>query len=287
MQQHNNRAWLLLAPAAGLMMFVGLVPLLTAFNYSFYDIFTIQQAFWIGEDWYRLILSSSQFYASLGRSLLFSVLALCIQFPLGIAIALFLRANPFWRLPGLILVAMPLVVPWNMIAIMWRNLVDEKYGLIGQLFSFIGFDFDYKFNAVHTWSLLIIMDTWHWIGLVVILAYAGLSSIHPAYYQAAAIDGASRTNTFRHIELPKIANPLTIALLLRFVDSLMINTEAFAINAGGPFNATTFLSLDLSEDIKAFNYGSAAARSVLSCLIVITIVWSFRFFSERSRSFSS
>jgi glycerol transport system permease protein len=166
---------------------------------------------------------------------------------------------------------------------MWRNLVDVRYGIIGHAFATIGFGFDYKFNALHTWAMLLVMDTWHWLGLVVILAYAGFSSIHPAYYQAAAIDGASRYAIFRYIELPKISGALAIALLLRFVDSLMINTEAFAINAGGPFNATTFLSLDLSEDIKGFNYGSAAARSVLSCLIVITVVWAFRFFSERQR----
>lgn len=283
MVAYNNRAWVLLMPAILLMLFVGVVPLLTAFNYSFFDIFTIQQAFWIGDDWYRQILSSAKFYQSLGRSLLFSALAIAIQFPLGIAIARYLVAHPKLKLPILVLVAMPLVVPWNMIAIMWRNLVDVKYGLIGHFFTTIGFGFDYKFNAIHTWSLLLVMDTWHWLGLVVILAYAGFSSIHPAYYQAAAIDGASRYAIFRHIELPKISGALAIALLLRFVDSLMINTEAFAINAGGPFNATTFLSLDLSEDIKGFNYGSAAARSVLSCLIVITVVWAFRFFSERQR----
>ena len=276
-----NRAWILLIPALLLLTFVGMVPLVTALNYSFFDIFTIQQAFWIGDGWYRAILSSPQFYASLSRSILFSTLALAIQFPLGIAIARFLVSHPKLKLPVLVLVAMPLVVPWNMIAIMWHNLVDVKFGLLGYIFQTIGFSFDYKFNALHTWALLLTMDCWHWLGLIVILAYAGFSSIHPAYYQAAAIDGASRYAIFRYIELPKISGALSIALLLRFVDSLMINTEAFAINAGGPFNATTFLSLDLNEDIKAFNYGSAAARSVLSCLIVISVVWAFRLFAER------
>lgn len=270
-------------PTIMLMGFVGFIPLVTAFNYSFFDIFTIQQAYWIGSGWYQQILSSPQFYASLTRSLAFSALALSIQVPLGIAIARYCVSHPHVKLPILILVATPLVVPWNMIAIMWRNLVDVRYGIIGQLFTYIGFSFDYRFNALHTWSLLLVMDSWHWIGLIVILAYAGFSSIHPAYYQAAAIDGASRYAIFRFIELPKISSALAIAFLLRFVDSLMINTEAFAINAGGPFNATTFLSLDLNEDIKSFNYGSAAARSVLSCLIVITVVWAFKVISERRK----
>ena len=64
-------------------------------------------------------------------------------------------------------------------------------------------------------------------------------------------------------------------VLLRFVDSFMIYTEAFAINAGGPSGATTFLSIDLGEEIKGFSYGSAAARSMIYCLIVMAVVWAF------------
>jgi glycerol transport system permease protein len=123
--------------------------------------------------------------------------------------------------------------------------------------------------------LLVVMDTWHWLGLVVILSYAGLSGISAEYYRAAAIDGASRWAVFRHIEVPRIAAPMGIVLLLRFVDSFMIYTEAFSINAGGPDMATHFLAIDLGEEIKGFSYGTAAARSMVYFLIVITVVWAF------------
>jgi len=123
--------------------------------------------------------------------------------------------------------------------------------------------------------LLVVMDTWHWVGLVAILACSGLAGIAPAYYQAAAIDRASRWHVFRFIELPKLTGALTMALLLRFMDSFMIYTEAFGINAGGPSGATTFLSLDLGEEIKAFNYGPAAARSVVYFVITLLIVNAF------------
>ena len=103
----------------------------------------------------------------------------------------------------------------------------------------------------------------------------GLSAIPAPYRQAAAIDGASRLAVFRHIELPRIAGALSIVLLLRFVDSFMIYTEAFAINAGGPQDATTFVSLELGEDIKSFSYGRAAARAMLDFLIVLAVAWAF------------
>lgn len=155
--------------------------------------------------------------------------------------------------------------------------------MVGQALAAAGIGFDWKFTALHTWILLVVMDTWHWLGLVVILAYAGLSGISGDFYRAAAIDGASRVAVFRHIELPRIAGPLGIVLLLRFVDSFMIYTEAFAINAGGPDMATHFLAIDLGEEIKGFSYGSAAARSMVYFLIVITVVWAFVRISGLSR----
>ena len=274
----------LLLPALGVMGFVAVLPLLAVFNYSFHDIFTLDQAYWIGLDWYRDIVTSDRFLSSLGRSLLFSAVVLGVQLPLGVALALVLvRLHPTLRTLGLMLVALPLVVPWNMIPMIWLALVNDDTGLAGRAMAGLGWDFDYKFTAWHTWALIVVMDTWHWIGLVVILACASLSVIPGPLYRAAAIDGASRLAVFRHIELPRLASGLAIVLLLRFVDSFLIYTEAFGINAGGPNAATTFLSLDLGEDIKAYSYGSAAARAMLSFLIVATVVFAFVKITTRGR----
>lgn len=282
MKPHDNRAWLLLIPAGLVMLVVGVAPLIAVFNYSFHDIFTLQDLHWVGLDWYREIVRSGHFHGSLARSLLFSALVLSIQLPLGVAIALWLTGAPRWRTPVLMLLALPLVVPWNMIPIMWLNLIG-KTGLIGQALAALDIPFDLRFNALHTWIVLILMDTWHWLGLVVILSFAGLSGIPADYYRAAAIDGASRAAIFRFIQLPKISGVLSIAVLLRFVDSFMIYTEAFRINAGGPNRATTFLTLDLGEEINSFTYGAAAARSMIYFLLVITAAWTFRTVMERRK----
>src|SRR3546814_6495484 len=77
------------------------------------------------------------------------------------------------------------------------------------------------------WFTVVLMDVWHWTSLVVLLAYAGLRSIDENYYRAAQIDGASRWAVFRYIQLPKMKHVLTIAILLRFMDSFMIYTEPF------------------------------------------------------------
>lgn len=273
MRPYDNRSWFLLLPALSLLGVVGALPLLAVINYSFHDIFTLKDVHWVGVDWFAAILGSDRFLASLGRSLLFSALVLAIQVPVGVGVALVLLSYGKRAVWGLMLVALPLVVPWNMIPMLWLGLVQPETGLLGPGLAAIGFD--WKFTGWHTWVLILAMDTWHWLGLVVVLAYAGLSAIPPAYSQAAAIDGAGRWAVFRYIQLPKIAGALAIVFLLRFVDSFMIYTEAFGINAGGPRDATRFLTLELGEEIKGFSYGQAAARATLYFLIVLAVVWAF------------
>ena len=275
MKPHSNAAWALMLPAAAVMVFVAVLPLLAVLNYSFHDIFSLDKVFWVGTDWYEMIVATPRFWASLGRSALFSTLAISVQIPLGIAIALMLRkVGPRGASLMLMCLAIPLVVPTNMIAGLWLALLRPE-GLGGQALSALHLTLDYKFTALHTWALILIVDTWHWLGLVVVLAYAGLSSIQPAYYQAAAVDSATRWAVFRWIELPQISGALWIVLLLRLVDSFMIYTEVMAINAGGPNDATTFLSLELGEDIKAYSYGTSAARAMVDFIFVLTLVWVF------------
>jgi glycerol transport system permease protein len=268
-------AWLYLMPAFALMVFVGALPLAINAWHSFFDILALDDKYWVGLEWYQQILTSERFYQSLGRSLLFSALVLAVQFPLGVFIALSLPRSGWVRSLGLVLLAVPLVVPWIMIPPIWLSVVNPDTGYIGRALVWAGLDFDYKFNAVHTWILLIVMDTWHWVGLVAILASSGLATIPPAFYQAAAIDQASRLQVFRFIELPKLKAVLLMALLLRFMDSFMIYVEAFGVNSGGPGTSSAFLSLDLGEDIKAFNYGPAAARSVIYFVMALLIVYAF------------
>jgi glycerol transport system permease protein len=275
MKDQNNSGWVFVLPAVLILGFVGLIPLITVINYSFFDIFILESRFWVGLEWYGGIISSGRFWASFGRSTLFSVLVLVIQIPLGIAIALCIPRRKFWIGIALAVVALPLLVPWNMIPSLWLSLLNPDTGILGRAMTYIGWSSDWKLSISLTWLVIIAMDVWHWTSLVVILCYSALTTIPPSYYQAAAIDGASPLQVFRHIQLPKLYHVLLMAILLRFMDSFMIYTEAFPINAGGPHNATMFLAVDLGEEIKAFNYGPSAARLVLYFLIVLSVAWMF------------
>jgi glycerol transport system permease protein len=172
--------------------------------------------------------------------------------------------------------ALPLLIPWNVVGTIWQIMGRGDIGLVGYGLSALGIDWNYARDPLHAWITVVVMDVWHWTSLVALLAYAGLQSIPQAYYQAAKIDQASRWSVFRYIELPKMQGVLLIAILLRFMDSFMIYTEPFVVTGGGPGSATSFLSIDLVKmALGQFDLGPAAAISLMYFLVILLVSWVF------------
>ena len=272
----NQKAWFLVAPVVILVAFNAIIPLMTVVNYSVQETFGDNLFFFEGMKWFEEVLTSERFHASLLRQLQFTFIILAIQVPLGVAIALAMPRKGFWASVCLVLMAMPLLIPWNVVGAMWNIFALPDIGLLGKTLNSMGFDYNFTRQPFSAWATLIAMDVWHWTSLVVLLAYAGLSSIPDAYYQAARIDGASAWAVFRYIQLPKLKHVLTIAVLLRFMDSFNIYTEPFVLTGGGPGNTTTLLSLDLVKiALGQFDLGPAAAMSLIYFLIILLFSWIF------------
>ncbi|AXC48339.1 sugar ABC transporter permease [Paracoccus suum] len=272
----NNRAWFLVLPVLLLVAFSAVIPLMTVVNYSVQDTFGNNQFFWNGIGWFQEVLASDRIRAALGRQLLFSGIILLIEIPLGIFVALNMPKRGFWASLVLVLMSLPLLIPWNVVGTIWQVFGRVDIGLLGQTLAALGIDYNYVNDPIDAWVTIIVMDVWHWTSLVALLCYAGLQSIPDAYYQAAKIDQASRWAVFRYIELPKMSGVLLIAVLLRFMDSFMIYTEPFVLTGGGPGNATTFLSIDLVKTaIGQFDLGPAAAFSLIYFLVILLISWVF------------
>ena len=272
----NQKAWWLVVPVLVLVAFNAFIPLMTVVNYSLQETFGNNVFFWEGVTWFEQVLRSERFHASLGRQLLFTGMILAIEVPLGIAVALAMPRKGPWVSVCLVLMALPLLIPWNVVGAMWNIFALPDIGLLGYTLNSMGFDYHFTQQPVSAWMTTVVMDVWHWTSLVVLLCYAGLCSIPDAYYQAARIDGASAWAVFRYIQLPKMKRVLTIAILLRFMDSFMIYTEPFVLTGGGPGNTTTFLSIDLVKiALGQFDLGPAAAMSLIYFLVVLLICWAF------------
>nr|WP_250809386.1 sugar ABC transporter permease [Neorhizobium tomejilense] len=272
----NNKAWFLVLPVLLLVAFSAAIPLMTVVNYSVQDTFGNNAFFWAGTDWFDDILHSGRFWEALQRNLLFSFIILAIEIPLGIFIALNMPKKGIGVPVCLVLMALPLLIPWNVVGTIWQVFGRVDIGLLGHTLAALGIDYNYVRDPLDAWITVVVMDVWHWTSLVVLLCYAGLVSIPDAYYQAAKIDGASRWSVFRYIQLPKMKRVLLIAVLLRFMDSFMIYTEPFVVTGGGPGNSTTFLSIDLVKTaVGQFDLGPAAAMSIVYFLIILLLSWIF------------
>ena len=272
----DNKAWFLVLPVFLMVRFNSLIPLMTVVNYSVQETFGNNEFFWSGTRWFEQILHDTQFLESLKRQLIFTGLVLAIQIPLGLAIALCMPRSGPWVSVCLVLVALPLLVPWNVVGSMWNIMALPDIGLLGKAINGLGIPYNYTRQPMAAWFTTVLMDVWHWTSLVVLLCYAGLVSIPDAYYQAAQVDGASRWSVFRYIQLPKLKHVLTIAILLRFMDSFMIYTEVIVLTGGGPGSTTKFLSIDLVQKaLGGFDLGPAAAFSIVYFLIILFLSWLF------------
>jgi glycerol transport system permease protein len=275
-KRENQKAWFMVLPVFLLVAFSAIIPLMTVVNYSVQDTFGNNQFFWVGFDWFREIIHSERFHQAFLRQLLFSSIILAIEIPLGIIIALAMPKKG-WGVPiYLVNMALPLLIPWNVVGTIWQIFGRVDIGLLGYTLEHLGVNYNYVQDPLAAWITVVVMDIWHWTSLVVLLCYAGLCSIPDAYYQAAKIDGASRWAVFRYIQLPKMHRVLLIAVLLRFMDSFMIYTEPFVVTGGGPGNSTTFLSIDLVKmAVGQFDLGPAAAMSLIYFLVILLLSWVF------------
>ncbi|QFT92210.1 sn-glycerol-3-phosphate transport system permease protein UgpA [Roseovarius sp. THAF9] len=272
----NQKAWFLVLPVLILVAFSAVIPLMTVVNYSVQDTFGNNEFFWAGLEWFRELLEDDRMWDALGRQLMFSGIILAIEVPLGILVALNMPKKGVWVSVCLVLMSLPLLIPWNVVGTIWQIFGRVDIGLLGHTLAALGIDYNYTQDPFAAWVTVIVMDVWHWTSLVALLAYAGLQSIPDAYYQAAKIDQASRWKVFRYIELPKMAGVLMIAVLLRFMDSFMIYTEPFVVTGGGPGSTTTFLSIDLVKmALGQFDLGPAAAFSLMYFLVILLISWVF------------
>jgi len=273
---HNNRAWWLVLPVVIVVAFSAIIPMMTVVNYSVQDIFDPSTRFFVGTEWYREILRDERLHDSLVRQFVYSFAVLAIEIPLGIAVALSMPRKGFMVSLCMILLALPLLIPWNVVGTIWQIIGREDIGLYGWALGQLGIDYNYASNPTDAWVTVLVMDVWHWTSLVALLCYSGLRAIPDVYYQAARIDRASPWAVFRYIQLPKLKSVLLIGIMLRFMDSFMIYTEPFVLTGGGPGTTTTFLSQTLTQmAIGQFDLGRAAAFSLIYFLIILLVSWLF------------
>lgn len=273
--KYNNRAWFFLIPALGVMALSAFIPLMTVVNYSLHYIFSGSIPEYVGFANFVDVMRDPKFHGALGRQLLFSISILAVEIPLGIAIALSMPKKGIGVAISLVLLGIPLLIPYNVVGIVWRLFSQSDIGLIPEVLGLIGYEYNVSLDPIDAPVTLFLLDVWHWTPLVVLLSYAGYLAIPDAFYRAAEIDGASRWKVFRFVILPKLRPVLVLGFLLRFMDSFKIYAEPLLLTGGGPGDTTTFMSLFVARKAESYELGYAGAASLIYLFIVIVMSYIF------------
>lgn len=265
----------------GIIVF-SLGPILFAFWVSVHQwnlISPIPDMVFVGLRNYADVVTSDVFRAAFRNTVEFTVVGVGINTVLGLLLALLLnqrlRVRAFWRT----LFFLPLVTPPLALGIMWTSLLDRNYGAINAVLSRLHLP-PQPFLASPDQALasIIAIAVYQYVGMYVIIYLAGLQGIPQDYYDAAAVDGAGRWRSFRHITLPLLRPVFLFIVVTNTIGALQVFDVVFAAttggaqtSGGGPANSTMVVVLDMyNTAFKFFEMGPATAMAVI--LFAITLL---------------
>ena len=275
-------AFILILPALLIVLGLYVYPLTYSFVISFFrsDIRKPGVVF-LGFKNYVEIFKTPELLLSFWKTINFTMVSVAIEMVAGIAIALAFNRNFVGRPAARSLILIPWAIPAVVNGILWNWLVHPKIGIVNYLLVQLGILERYKpWLADPAWALniIIIADAWKWTPLVVLLILAGLQAIPDELYEAATIDGCTRTQTFFRVTLPLLRWPILVTLLLRTVEAIRVFDIIFIMTRGGPASTTkltTFYVWEVAFKYHRLGFGSALAY-LLTVLIVILAILYYR-----------
>lgn len=263
-------AAVMLAPALLITALVMGFPLI----YAVFESLQKRDAF-VGLQNYLDLLSDPNIRAVIIRTMAFVLFCAVGELALGMTYALLLNRRFWGRNVVRTLFLLPLLIPPVVAALNWSFLLNPQFGAVNQLLRYVLPQSALPlWLADPAWALVavIIVTIWRNTPFVMILLLAGLQSIGRDMYEAAEIDGASRTQQFWHITVPALRQVLIITLMLRVIDLFRVFDTVFVMTQGGPGGATEILSTKIYK--LAFweaQMGPAAALSYIA--LALTLVW--------------
>jgi ABC-type sugar transport system permease subunit len=258
--------YLLLAPALLVIALVALYPLGYTLWLSFQQkIIKLPwlQSGWVGLANYRELFAEARFWQALAHTVMFTVVSVSLELALGLLSALAIRRSRI--LIGLTRAAvlLPWAIPTVVAAVMWLFLVNPAFGLIPMGLRLLGLPENSLVLLAHpasAWAVIIATDVWKTTPFITLMLLAGLQVIPEDLYEAAAMDGASRWQAFRHVTLPLLIPAILVALIFRTAEAFMVFGHIYTLTGGGPGTATetlAFLNYQAILNDMRFGYGSA------------------------------
>jgi raffinose/stachyose/melibiose transport system permease protein len=268
-----------LLPAVALYVLFVLVPIGQGIYYSGFDWNGLAPLTdFIGLDNYREALSDPVFLASVRHVFVILVLSLILQLPFALGLAVLLNQRIRGRAILRLLFFLPYVLSEVITAVVWRLLLQPN-GLVDSTMEAIGlgaFVQEWLGNPDVVLYTVFVVITWKYFGFHMILYLAGLQQIPRELEEAAALDGATKWETFRHVTLPLLGPTIRISVFLSMIGSLQLFDLVWVMTGGGPVNASNTMAvymIDRGFERSRFGYGSAVAVLVFLLCFVIALAY--------------
>lgn len=264
----------LLSPTLVILLFMVAFPFVSLIFYSFHAFSAMRPAQGmnpVGLGNYEFLLSDPLLWQNFVFTGKFVLLCVVIQMLLGIFLGHRLQQNFRGRDLLFTLLMLPMMLSPVVVGFLWKYMYNSEWGLVNWFVSILGFDkIDWLGRADAALWAAVVADTWMWTPFIALLATAAFRGIPATIYEAAEVDGASRSYIFFRVTLPMAAPVLVIALIIRLIDSFKQYDLILALTGGGPGSATETVSFAVAKSAFTYFYtGEAAALSVILLLIII------------------
>lgn len=266
-------------PAAIVYGTLFLLPTLASFYFAFtrWDLYTAE---WIGLQNFRQFFSEPFLVASIGNTLIYAVLTSGLKTVLGLALAVLLVSPIIWRGSLRTIVFFPVLVSTVGVGITFTALMHPTKGAINVILESIGIDGPgWLTDPALALLSVALVDVWKGVGLATVIYMAGLVSISQDYYEAARIDGATRSQQFWRITLPLVWPATVTVVTLSLISGLRFFELIWAMTGGGPGFASDVVASTIFKQYQAGFYGLATAGNVvlfaMIALIVLPLTWWF------------
>jgi multiple sugar transport system permease protein len=280
---------LFLAPAvAYLLLFFGypvVKNVVMGFQHVTTSTFFTGEAPWVGLDNYTTVIESAVFSKAAVNTLLFTVGSIAGQFTIGLAIALYFQRK--FPLSGALrsLLLLPWLIPLIVSSAIWRWILDQDSGALNRLLGSLDLVGHPGWLTSTSLALIAVILVNIWIGIPfnATILYGGLQDIPEDLYDAAALDGATRWQTFRYITWPLLRPVVNVVLVLGVVYTLKVIDIILGLTGGGPANASqTIATQSYHLSFVEFDFGQGAALG--NILIVISLVFAVLYLRASRRT---
>ncbi|AEG45497.1 carbohydrate ABC transporter permease [Isoptericola variabilis] len=273
-------------PALALFVLFVIWPILTAVQLSVYR----WKGFgplvdFVGLQNYVLVLTDKVFTDALVHNLIVVVMSIVIQLPIGLALALLLNRKMWGQ--GLLrtIIFVPYVLAEVIAGVVWFQLLQPQYGVIDSILGAVGLQGPAQGwlgdPDIALWTVIVVL-TWKYLGLAVILLLAGLQGVPEELYEAAQIDGATWWQVQRRITVPLLGPTIRTWAFLSMIGSLQLFDMVWILTRGGPANATSTMATYLiDEGTRRQNFGIAGAASVILFVVALVMALAYQHFILR------